>query len=198
MLSFSLYILHTRNKFFSKSIIVLFPDIIKLISMPHTRKVKTEFMPKLQFDHENSFLYLAYIDEEEEELTVPLETFVILFCLQYCEIGNVRVRLLQGQDSGGTVVRVGRQDQQLVRQEETPAELLAVRLPAWYLPAQRSCIAGLCAVVRYACRLGTATGAGPHCRDLLGFQAGCLSAPREVSTWTQVTTALSNMHSTVV
>lgn len=153
--------------------------------MPHTRKVKTEFMPKLQFDHENSFLYLAYIDEEEEELTVPLETFVILFCLQYCEIGNVRVRLLQGQDSGGTVVRVGRQDQQLVRQEETPAELLAVRLPAWYLPAQRSCIAGLCAVVRYACRLGTATGAGPHCRDLLGFQAGCLSAPREVSTWTQ-------------
>ena len=49
-------------------------------------------------------------------------------------------------------------------------ELAACKLPAWYLPTQRTCIAGLCSIIRYALRMGYACEKIQTCQTLLGFQ----------------------------
>ena len=81
--------------------------------------------------------------------------------------------------------------------KEVPSQLAACKLPAWYLPNQKTCIAGriiikehkpsfqsnrhchcllnsgtsgLCSVVRYTLRLGHACEQSELCRTLLGFQ----------------------------
>ena len=70
--------------------------------------------------------------------------------------------------------------------DNVPSELLACRLPAWYLPNQRTCIAGsfifihdghffnslsgLCSVIRYAFRMGYICENLDICYSLLGFQ----------------------------
>ena len=74
----------------------------------------------------------------------------------------------------------------LVTSQDVPGEVLACKLPVWFLPQQRTCIAGqaqklhkkeispglsgLCSVMRYSLRMGYACEELTICQDLLGFQ----------------------------
>ena len=60
--------------------------------MPHRRKAKKEFSPQLQFEPENSFLYLSYHGEDENTLSVSVDTFVIIFAVKFCDIKNIKFR----------------------------------------------------------------------------------------------------------
>ena len=60
--------------------------------MPHRRKVRKEFSPQLKFEPESSYLYLEYNDRNQECLSVPLETLVIIFAIKYCDIKNIQLR----------------------------------------------------------------------------------------------------------
>ena len=60
--------------------------------MPHRRKAKKEFNPQLQFEPENSFLYLSYNGEDEDTLSVSVDTFVIIFAIKFCDIKNIKFR----------------------------------------------------------------------------------------------------------
>ena len=96
--------------------------------------------------------------------------------------------LKESKESIKTQVKISRDLDlitELVSREDVPSEVLACNLPVWYLPEQRTCIAGLCSVMRYSLRMGHSCEDLPLCKDLLGFQQGCLSAPQEVSTWTK-------------
>ena len=74
----------------------------------------------------------------------------------------------------------------LVTWEDVPGEVVACKLPVWFLPQQRTCIAGqahklhkqeispslsgLCSVMRYSLRMGFSCEGLAICQDLLGFQ----------------------------
>ena len=60
--------------------------------MPHRRKTKKSFCPQLQFDEQDSYLYLAYFEEEDSSISVSLDTFVIIFSIKFCEIKNIKIR----------------------------------------------------------------------------------------------------------
>lgn len=60
--------------------------------MPHRRKSKKEFCPQLQFEPEESYLYLSYSDSEQSNISVSLDTFVIIFSIKFCEIKNIKIR----------------------------------------------------------------------------------------------------------
>lgn len=162
--------------------------------MPHRRKQnRKEFAPQLKFEPDHSYLYLSYYGANSDgDLLVSLETIVILFSIKFCDIKNIKIRLLNDSsrtDSDSLVKISIKRDLSLeyniVETADVASELLACRLPAWYLPIQRTCIAGLCSVIRYSLRMGFASEKLQLCYDLLGFQQGCLSAPQEVSTWTK-------------
>lgn len=161
--------------------------------MPHRRKVRKEFSPQLKFEPESSYLYLEYNDRNQECLSVPLETLVIIFAIKYCDIKNIQLRLLKQNDRSfeKKSVQINIKEELELNHsvvediKDVPSQLAACKLPAWYLPNQKTCIAGLCSVVRYTLRLGHACEQSDLCRTLLGFQQGCLSAPQEVSTWTK-------------
>ena len=116
--------------------------------MPHRRKGgRQQFAPQLKYEPDQSYLYLQLVDDDED-LAVSLDSLTILFSLQFCSIKSVRVRFLRSSHQSNDSKRVFKISRQLglsyeiVNREETPAELLACRLPAWYLPSQRTCIAG--------------------------------------------------------
>ena len=60
--------------------------------MPHRRKNKKNFCPQLQFDQQDSYLYLSYSEEEDSSISVSLDTFVIIFSIKFCEIKNIKIR----------------------------------------------------------------------------------------------------------
>ena len=60
--------------------------------MPHRRKNKKEFSPQLQFDQTNSYLYLSYAEADDTNITVSLDTFVIIFSIKFCDIRNIKIR----------------------------------------------------------------------------------------------------------
>jgi len=155
--------------------------------MPHKRKSKNGFSPKLQFEPSHSFLYLSYHEDKENFLHVPIETLVIIFSLKFCEIKDIKIRFLLTPINGVSTKISKDLDLHFETEKisEAPKQILACKLPAWFLPNQRTCIAGLCSVVRYAFRLAHFCEQVELCKTLLGFQQGCLSAPQEVSTWTK-------------
>ena len=116
--------------------------------MPHKRKGKGGFQPGLQFQPEESWLYLGVWGEGEGWLEVPLHTLVLLFTIRHTE-ASAQVRLVQEEPRRGEVgVRVRREEVQEEVEVEVPAEVRCCRPPVWYLPRQRTCIAGLCSVAR--------------------------------------------------
>jgi len=142
----------------------------------------------LHFEPDNSFLYLPYFDQGEDFFSVPIETLVITFALKFCGVRNIKIRFLQCLGDNRVSTKISRDldlDYIIEAREGTPREVLACRLPVWFLPNQRTCIAGLCSVVRYTFRLAHWHEELKICKTLLGFQQGCLSAPQEVSTWTK-------------
>ena len=155
--------------------------------MPHKRKKKAGFTPSLEFQPSDSWLYLSVLGEEQGELEVPLPTLALLVLLKHTGIQGARVRLLpRKREEGETSVVVARAGLPPGVEEcgEVPSEVRCCRAPVWYLPRQRTCIAGLCSVARYLLRLGYATEGREGCRRLLGRQQSCLVAPVEVSPWT--------------
>ena len=141
----------------------------------------------MQFEPNESYLYLSYHEEDEEFLSVPIESLVIIFALKFCEVKNIKIRFRHSTAKGHLTKITKSLDLHyaIEPKAEAPAEVLACRLPVWFLPNQRTCIAGLCSVVRYAFRLSHFAEELEICKTLLGFQQGCLSAPQEVSTWTK-------------
>ena len=117
--------------------------------MPHRRKQnRTEFAPQLKFEPEQSFLYLSYHGTDDNgDLLVSLETLVILFSIKFCDIKNIKIRLLNDSCSDSIVkISIKRDislEYKIVETTDVASELQACRLPAWYLPNQRTCIAGL-------------------------------------------------------
>ena len=98
-----------------------------------------------------SFLYLSYHGTNEDgDLLVSLETLVILFSIKFCDIKNIKIRLLNDscRTESDSVVKISIKkdislDYKIVETSDVASELQACRLPAWYLPNQRTCIAGL-------------------------------------------------------
>ena len=122
--------------------------------MPHRRKQnRKEFAPQLKFEPDQSFLYLSYYGASDDgDLLVSLETLVILFSIKFCDIKNIKIRLLHDtscrtySESCQVKIPIKRDislEYNIVETTEVARELLACRLPAWYLPNQRTCIAGL-------------------------------------------------------
>ena len=120
--------------------------------MPHRRKQnRKEFAPQLKFEPDHSYLYLSYYGANSDgDLLVSLETIVMLFSIKFCDIKNIKIRLLNDSsrtDSDSFVKISIKRDLSLeyniVETADVASELLACRLPAWYLPNQRTCIAGL-------------------------------------------------------
>jgi len=161
--------------------------------MPHKRKKKPEFSPQLEFEPGESWLYLSIHSETEDTVSVPLPSLILLFILRYCSISVARLRLLVTSPMTGEMsVRVSRRclphGKEINIKTESfiaPREVRCCRPPVWYLPKQRTCIAGLCSVSRYLLRMAAQCEGLEMCKRLLGFQQGCLSAPAEVSTWTR-------------
>ena len=121
--------------------------------MPHRRKQnRKEFAPQLKFEPDQSFLYLSYHGTDDDgDLLVSLETLVILFSIKFCDIKNIKIRLLNDscrRTERDSVVKISIKrdislEYKIVETTDVASELQACRLPAWYLPNQRTCIAGL-------------------------------------------------------
>ena len=114
--------------------------------MPHRRKGgRQQFAPQLKYEPEDSFLYLPILEEQGDHFRVPLDTLTILFSIKYCNIKNIKVRFLmvdENKETGFNIVKTLQIPYEIVSRESTPSELRACRLPAWFLPNQRTCIAG--------------------------------------------------------
>jgi hypothetical protein len=157
--------------------------------MPHKRKKTGGFCPALEFDPAGSVLYLSVHRADESWLEAPLATAQLLLLLRHTGIATARVALLRQERRPGEVtIQLARAGLPLgvegPSSNPPPLEVAACRPPVWYLPGQRTCVAGLCSVARYLLRLAVATEGSATCRRLLGHQQACLSAPAEVSTWT--------------
>ena len=160
--------------------------------MPHRRKKGKGggFCPGLKFQPEESWLYLAVHKWEEEWVEVPLNTLTLLFTLRFASVGTTQVRFLLDQTQGNGEVSVRLKKDALLQHrgkdwdEPVPTQVKCCKAPVWYLPGQRTCVAGLCSVARYMLRMAAETEGLQACHRLLGFQQGCLAAPAEVSTWT--------------
>ena len=121
--------------------------------MPHRRKQnRKEFAPQLKFEPDQSFLYLSYHGTDDDgDLLVSLETLVILFSIKFCDIKNIKIRLLNDscrRTDRDSIVKISIKrdislEYKIVETTDVASELQACRLPAWYLPNQRTCIAGL-------------------------------------------------------
>ena len=121
--------------------------------MPHRRKQnRKEFAPQLKFEPDQSYLYLSYHGANSDgDLLVSLETLVILFSIKFCDIKNIKIRLLNDscrRTDRDSVVKISIKrdislEYKIVETTDVASELQACRLPAWYLPNQRTCIAGM-------------------------------------------------------
>ena len=126
--------------------------------MPHRRKQnRKEFAPQLKFEPDQSFLYLSYLGiSDDGDLLVSLETLVILFSIKFCDIKNIKIRLLNDscRTDSDSVVKISIKrdislDYKIVETTDVASELQACKLPAWYLPNQRTCIAGLYHIIQH-------------------------------------------------
>ena len=119
--------------------------------MPHRRKQnRKEFAPQLKFEPERSYLYLSHYGmDSDDSILVSLETLVILSSIKVCDIKKIQIRLLSDSwTDPDSLVKISIRrdiglDYQIVEASDVASELLACKLPAWYLPNQRTCIAGL-------------------------------------------------------
>ena len=153
--------------------------------MPHRRKKGKGggFCPGLKFQPEESWLYLAVHKWEEEWVEVPLNTLTLLFTLRFASVGTTQVRFLLDQTQGNGEVSVRLKKDALLQHrgkewdEPVPTQVKCCKAPVWYLPGQRTCVAGLCSVARYMLRMAAETEGLQACHRLLGFQQGCLAAP---------------------
>ena len=166
-------------------------DNIKVTTMPHRRKKdKGGFCPGLKYQPDESWLYLAVHKWEEDCVEVPLSTLALLFIRRFALIksANIRFVLDHTQGDGGVSFRIKKDELPFYTSEQlnepVPLEVSCCKAPVWYLPGQRTCIAGLCSVARYMLRMAAEIEGLAPCQRLLGFQQGCLAAPAEVSTWT--------------
>jgi len=154
--------------------------------MPHKRKVKREHQTKLIFQPENSFLYLRYFDETDDSINLPVDSLLTVFVLKYIHSSNIKVILYKNEEETFSVP-VAKSSFEFEISKTIPDAVKCCRLPVWHLPSQLTCLAGLCSVIRYAIKLVAFTTDNPSigkCKNLLGHQLNCLSAPAEVSTWT--------------
>ncbi|KAF0304260.1 Glutathione S-transferase C-terminal domain-containing [Amphibalanus amphitrite] len=123
---------------------------------------------------------------------VPAETAAALLALRGAGVPAhwLQPVLVTGAQWRGAPVAV-RLPRPAVAEAQLPAEVADCRLPAAHLPAERLCVAGLCAVVRRAVK--TVDGlrwpdGGHYCRrddSLLGFRRGTLAPPADASLWTR-------------
>ena len=174
-------------------------------AMPHRRKKGKGggFCPGLKFQPDESWLYLAVHKWDEEWVEVPLNTLTLLFTLRFASIGTTKVRFLLEPTQSDREVSVRLRKDELPLQSEkeldelVPSQVKCCKAPVWFLPGQRTCVAGLCSVARYMLRMAAEAEGLQACQRLLGFQQGCLAAPAEVSTWTsfcelEVASAMQN------
>ncbi len=146
--------------------------------------------------------------EQEGELVVPLNSYVVLYTLIFLKaLPSDKVRLIFHSTTSSTKIPdkalfkfsghilqdFGLGASEIIQEGEwdCPSESGCYEkcsslegdlcaLPNVNVPSQGLTVAGLCAVVRFLIKwiLGAE-------QKLLGFQGGCLSAPAEVSTWTR-------------
>ena len=136
--------------------------------MPHKRTKKNFQKTRLQFEVESSFLFLKVFRVTPGLITVPIETLTVLFTLKFSRISNLQIcltetKLSEEDDCENPPTFSLRADNlglkvTTVKTRDAPLEVAMCQLPAWYLPAQRTTIGGVCSVVRYALKMAISTG----------------------------------------
>ncbi|CAB3385144.1 Hypothetical predicted protein [Cloeon dipterum] len=103
------------------------------------------------------------------KVTVPLQSLICLFILDYIQSAQVRLR----------------RPFKLTKLEDAPVCVRNCLLPVAEVSAASTCVAGLCAVLRQVVKSTLKEHPDHPCRALLGFREGCLMACAEASTWTR-------------
>lgn len=118
--------------------------------------------------------------------SVPLETLISLYILDYIQSPEVELHLVpfQADPNEGFQVKI-RQKFKVTALEDVPVCVQNCILPVVWLSSASTCVAGLCAVLRQVVKSTLDKHPGHFSRKLLGFREGCLMACAEASTWTR-------------
>lgn len=135
-------------------------------------------------------LYLKMYTDPNQLLdgraSVPLETLISLFILDYIQSPEVELHLVpfEADPNEGFQVKI-RQKYQVTTLKDAPVCVQNCMLPVVWLSASSTCVAGLCAVLRQVVKCTLDEHPGHFSSKLLGFRDGCLMACAEASTWTR-------------
>uniref|UniRef100_T1J0J5 Methyltransferase domain-containing protein n=1 Tax=Strigamia maritima TaxID=126957 RepID=T1J0J5_STRMM len=131
-------------------------------------------------------LYLE-IFEYEQVLSVPLETFVVLFVLRYLKkcLKIVLVKSKKNESRFHVPSDVLDKYQIIFCEDKS----LSFEMKNCILPAicvgENFYVTGLCAVLRRILKFNSGNDVSAISQKLLGFRGGCLTACAEVSLWTR-------------
>jgi hypothetical protein len=119
-------------------------------------------------------------------VSVPLETLISLYILDYIQCPEVELHLVpfEADPNEGFQVKI-RQKHRVTTLKETPVCVQNCMLPVVWLSSSSTCVAGLCAVLRQVVKCTLDEHPAHFSRKLLGFREGCLMACAEASTWTR-------------
>ncbi|XP_059490465.1 glutathione S-transferase C-terminal domain-containing protein homolog [Neocloeon triangulifer] len=120
------------------------------------------------------------------KVTVPLQTLISLFILDFVKSPAVELRLIPSaaSEKQGFQARL-RHPFKVTKLEDAPTCAKNCILPVVEVGADKTCVAGLCAVLRQVVKSTLKEHPGHFSRALLGFREGCLMACAEASTWTR-------------
>ncbi|XP_076329300.1 glutathione S-transferase C-terminal domain-containing protein isoform X1 [Tachypleus tridentatus] len=135
------------------------------------------------------FLQVSSLTSVSNTVETSVESVIVSFILHYCELSTLDLWLLEKSYScpqfllplnalsAWTVKRTNSSD--------IPQEIQNCQLPAIWSPGSRTCISGLCAVLRWSLKSQLKFEKSSVCKDLLGFRSGCLMSCSETSVWTK-------------
>jgi len=134
-------------------------------------------------------LYLQVFSDakqlQEGRATVPLETLIGLFLMDYINTPEVELHLVPSPgDFAGFKVKI-RHSFKVTSLNDAPQCVRNCILPVVFLESASTCVAGLCAVLRQVIKSTLKVHPGHFSKSLLGFREGCLMACAEASTWTR-------------
>ncbi|XP_022258325.1 glutathione S-transferase C-terminal domain-containing protein-like [Limulus polyphemus] len=135
------------------------------------------------------FLQVSSSVSMPNTVETSVESIIVSFILHYCELSTLDLWLLEKSHScpqfllplsalsAWTVKRTDASDM--------PQEIQNCQLPAIWSAGSRTCISGLCAVLRWSLKTQLKIERSSICKELLGFRSGCLMSCSETSVWTK-------------
>ncbi|KAG1658463.1 Glutathione S-transferase C-terminal domain-containing [Nymphon striatum] len=141
-------------------------------------------------------VYCEYFHASDSVIKVPLKSYMILFIWKMCKFDNIKLNFVRGNPNKNDTyvlaysikfnVSDTRNCTRYMDFADCPESICSTFMPAILCYSDKTCITGLCAVIRYILELHVSgTKEVNLCEKLLGFRKGCLMACAEVSSWTK-------------